>query len=337
MLRRLAMHRTTLGLLAPFLFTACSGSAPPDGPGPTGGADGGGPGWTADAGSNPLPHPTPEADAGPSFADAGSSGPAPLEGLDDVSLYVVVGDSIAAGYDATGRNGEGGRAFARLLVDNHPSRGDWAGKHLAARYPGVRFERVAESGATSDEILANLRSALSGSLPGSVPGDVVVSINAGGNDFNDSIATILDGGRTAAVAARVRENILEMIRLLRDRYEDEAAGKRVLVMVHNLHDPTDGAGRIPPEFDEGFCGTIQHPLLTDGLRSAALDNLATMNAEYVRAASEGDAVLVDVHAGFMGHGMNGGAERWLSGDCTHPTDEGHHQLRRLAWESIAGI
>ena len=168
-----------------------------------------------------------------------------------------------------------------------------------------------------------------------MPGDVIASINAGGNDFNDSIYTILDPVRTAAVAAQVRANIAEMIRLLRERYEGPAAGKSVLVMVHNLHDPTDGTGRIPAGFDDGFCGTIQHPLFTDGLRAQALANLGTMNVEIAAAAADGGAVLVDVHSGFMGHGMNGGSERWLSGDCTHPTDDGHHHLRRIAWEAIS--
>lgn len=335
--------RPLLSLLLVAL-AACATNTPDSSMPPTGSDDSGYPTARRDAGPYDPPDPVTDAasspltDGGASSGDTGTPpmpGAAPLDVIDQASLYIVVGDSIAAGYDASGRNGEGGRAFARLLVDNHGAYPAFAERRFRARWPTIDFRRVADSGATSDEILANLRSALGGSLPASVPGDVIVSINAGGNDFNDSIATILDPTRTAAVAARVKGNILEMIRLLRDRYEDPAAGKELLVMVHNLHDPTDGTGRIPAGFSDGFCSTLRSPLLTDGLRSMAIANLETMNGEIAAAAGDGNAVLVDVHSGFLGHGMNGGDARWLSGDCTHPTDEGHHHLRRIAWETIS--
>jgi hypothetical protein len=46
-------------------------------------------------------------------------------------------------------------------------------------------------------------------------------------------------------------------------------------------------------------------------------------------------VLGDVHAAFVGHGMNGaGSERWLSNDCAHPTSDGHHHVREVVWTAL---
>jgi hypothetical protein len=46
---------------------------------------------------------------------------------------------------------------------------------------------------------------------------------------------------------------------------------------------------------------------------------------------------VDNHGVFFDHGMNApGAERWITDDCTHPSNEGHHQLRREEWFVLTG-
>jgi hypothetical protein len=38
--------------------------------------------------------------------------------------------------------------------------------------------------------------------------------------------------------------------------------------------------------------------------------------------------VADNHAVFLAHGMNAtGADRWLSNDCAHPNDAGHHAIR----------
>jgi lysophospholipase L1-like esterase len=269
--------------------------------------------------------------------DAGAPATAPIAALDSIALAIIVGDSIAAGYDARGRNDTGGRGYARQMVDAHPDFPAFAGHDLSTHSPGVDFRRVAESGATSGDALGNLRDALGGGLPRAVDGDVVVMIHAGGNDFNDSILTIISATETARVAAQVRANVIEMMRLLRERYADEAAGKEIVFLVDNIHDPTDGMGTVPSEFREGFCATIRDPRFIPALRMAALENLATMNAAIAEAvAADPDAHLVDFHAGFLGHGMNSGADRYVSDDCVHPTDEGHSHLRALAWQVLTG-
>jgi lysophospholipase L1-like esterase len=260
----------------------------------------------------------------------------PLDEIDQLSLYIIVGDSVAAGYDATGRNGEGGHGFARLVYDNHPSYPDHAGHDLSSLHPGCQFVRVAESGATSADALSNLRSALGGALPESVPGDVLVSINVGGNDFNDDIRTIIDPISTAAVTSQLRANLAEMFSLLRARYEDREAGKTVTFLVQDVHDPTDDTGSIPAGYDDGFCSTINNPLFIPALRTQALTNLGTLNTGIHEEVVAQNGVVVPFHDGFLGHGMNATSERWLSNDCTHPTDEGHDALRRIVWETLTG-
>lgn len=269
--------------------------------------------------------------------DAGSTDPGPDASggafalLDEPSLVIIVGDSIAAGFNAANNNAPGGRGYGRLVVDNHAGYPAFAGRDIRTLAAGVEFRDLAESGANSNDAASKVRNA---SLP-AVTGDVLVLINVGGNDFNDSIQTMLSPQATATAAANLRTNLADIVGRLRTRYEDIGAGKRVVFAIDTIHDPTDGTGSIPQQFDDGFCGTLQNPLFTPQLRMTALENLATMNAAIVAEAAAQTAVLVDVHAGFLGHGMNG-TDRWMSNDCAHPTSDGHHHLRELVWSALGG-
>jgi lysophospholipase L1-like esterase len=301
-----------------------------------GGAEDAGPGEEAaepDAGDVPIEPDVPPEEAGD---DGEAPPPAPIGELDDLRLYVNIGDSLAAGYNASGRNGDGGHGYARLVLDNHPDYPEYEGHFLRALYADVRFVDVSESGATSSDALENVRSALRGSLPASVDGDVLVSLTCGGNDFNDDITTMMLRASTEAAAARLQGNYREIVRLLRERYEDPAAGHAVVFLVTNVHDPTGGTGAIPPGFDEGFCGTINDPRLIP-FRAVAIGNLVFFNEQIAAVTTELGGWLVDNHGVFFDHGMNApGAERWISDDCVHPTNEGHHQLRREEWFVLTG-
>lgn len=286
----------------------------------------------------------------PAGGSGGTSEPGPLGGaageggsgqstgnvsLQDVALYINLGDSLAAGYDAAGNNGPGGKGYARLLQSNHPDYASYAGANLTAVAGNVDFRDVSDSGATSDEILANLHSKID-DFPTTVDGDVLLTISAGGNDFNDSIAVMLSAALTQGVATKVRQNLAAMVSLVRDRYEDSSQGKEVIVVFQTLHDPTGGTGSIPPGFDDGFCSTLQNPMLQPFV-SMVLDNLQTMNDAIVEEAASQGAYLSDNQAVFLDHGMNApGAERWLSDDCVHPTSEGHNQIRREMWGVLTG-
>lgn len=312
------------------LMAACSADVTPGGggdedAGEAPGTPDGAPATAPDAGGPP-----PGVDAAPPMVQL------PIDRLDQLSLVIVVGDSLAAGYNAPGNNGTGGRGYARLMVTNHADFPAYAGHDLATLYPGVQFRNLAESGATSGDAVNRVKGALSGSLPASVPGDVLVLINVGGNDFNDSVATMISTPVTQARAAELRANLAEIIALLRERYDDPAAGKRVEFLVDNIHDSTDGLGTVPPQFDDGFCGTIQNPIFTPDLRALALSNLALMNDAVAAEAAAQEVELVDIQAAFIGHGMNSGDERFIDGDCAHPTAQGHDLIRRLSWEILTG-
>lgn len=289
--------------------------------------------------------PNPDVEVGPDAppdtpldapADEGDGPPPPLALLDDVRLYVNLGDSLAAGYNSSGRNGSGGHGYARLMLENHPDYPAYAGHHLRALFPDARFADLSESGATSSDALGNLRSALGGDLPRSVDGDVLVSLTCGGNDFNDDVMTMVLASATDAAAARLQANYREIVRLLRERYEDPTAGKAVVFLVTDVHDPTGGTGAIPAGFDEGFCGTLNDPRLALA-RGVAIANLGRFNDAIAAVTAELAGFLVDNHGVFLDHGMNApGADRWIDDDCVHPTNEGHHQLRREEWFTLTG-
>jgi len=122
------------------------------------------------------------ADAG--AADAGG-GSFPIDDLDQLSLYVNLGDSMGAGYNATGRNGTGGKGYARLVLENHKDYPAYATHHLKALFGAVQFKDNAESGDTSSDQLSALKSSIA-FFP-SATGDVLVSLTCGGNDFNNDI------------------------------------------------------------------------------------------------------------------------------------------------------
>ena len=244
--------------------------------------------------SDPQPEPQPEPEPEPEPQPEPDPQPQPGE----VVQAVVIGDSIAAGYNAPGQVG-----YAQLIAGEL----------------GVPLMDLAESGATSDDARARVAGA---SFP-PADGGVIVLINVGGNDFNDSVSTILDASQTAAAAATLRENLRAIVGDVRASYPDAA------VYIDTIHDPTDGMGTVPPEFDEGFCEMLHNPLLTPSLRQQALTNLGTMNAAITGETSSLGAYLVDVHGAFMGHGMNSGGERLIDGDCAHFTGAGHAFLKGL--------
>ncbi len=237
---------------------------------------------------------------------------------DDVSLYINLGDSIAAGYDADDDAG-----YAWLLYQNDDrAYPEYAGADLWTR-GGASAKHIADSGATSREVLENLQAA---NLP-STSGTVVVTISAGGNDFNDDPYTMISADLTAEVAEAYTRNLSEMVDILRGQYDDP------FIFVLNIQDPTDGEGTIPAGYDEGMCELLQAYGALVG--DVAVDNLALFNAAIAEAAADEGVALLDYHGWFMGHGLNSG-DGWMSDDCAHPTQEGHHQIRRLAWEAFTG-
>ncbi len=279
------------------------------------GADTAGSSTTGDSGQ-PEDSAPPQDTAPP--ADTGDSGaPSEPSWLSETDLYVNIGDSLAAGYDAEDEYG-----YARLLQANLDDWPSYKGHDLQT-VAGADTVHIVDSGATSDEVLENLQRF---QLP-PVSGEALATISAGGNDFNDSVWTMLSEDLTRQAAAEVRANLAEMIELLRGEYDD------LHVYVLNIQDPTDGLGTVPDGYDEGACEAIAQ--YGEWVGETVVANLAIMNEEIAAEAAAQGAELADYHGWFLGHGLNSG-DGWMSDDCAHPTSQGHHEIRRLIWSQWSG-
>jgi lysophospholipase L1-like esterase len=331
------------GLLMAFLIAACSSGTPSmadvhDGADPAEQVPAE-PEEPQDDGAGEAQEDPPVEPPGDGEEDAASDGageeeppiPLPIDGFDDLKLYINIGDSLAAGYNAGGRNGSGGKGYARLVLENHPDYPAYAAHNLRALYPDVQFVDISHSGDTSSDALARVRGA---SLP-AVDGDVLVSLTCGGNDFNDEITVMILRSATEAAAANLQGNYREIFDIIRSRYEDGAAGREVVFLVTNVHDPTGGTGAVPPGLSDGFCGLLSDPRVIP-VRATAIANLEFFNSKIAEVVAELGGYLVDNHAVFFDHGMNAGSECWIDTDCVHPLDIGHHELRREEWFVLAG-
>ncbi len=316
---------------APAGSSATGGSGAEAGPGgasggPNGGAAGvGGSATGGTAGSTGEP-------AKP--LEPGWPGDVPLlDGVDQLCTFLLIGPSDAAGYYAEGLNAQGGGGFARLLYD--AGKDAFAGKDLVSRDAGVVFIDQSESGFTTTDMRQKLEASL-GSLDAGARGcDTWVHLGNPGNDFNDNPLTVVSASATAAAAATARANYAAMIDALRGVFEDAASDRKLVVSISTVQDPTDGTGDVPAEFIDGFCKIIHNPQFTPALRTQAIANLATLNAEIAaEAAAQGGGVL-DQHGAIFGHAMPSG-DRWLYQDCTHPNDAGHRAIRRYGWYLLTG-
>lgn len=255
----------------------------------------------------------------------------PLPGF---SLFVNLGDSLGAGYNASA-----GHSYKALLYQNdnllYPA---YAGKDLKSRCAKLAVVDKAKSGAQTGEAVNQAKS-----IAGNPAGPTLVVISAGGNDFNDSALVMIDPIQTAAVAKKATENLKKIV----DHFSNKLAfpGGFVLVLL-DIHDPTDGHGSIAPRPNlSGFCATILK--LGPLAGPIVVKNLAAFNASYASFATSQKLVFVDNHAAFLGHGFHfddpaspsyqgGDPTLWLANDCAHGNDRGHHELRRLIWKALTG-
>jgi lysophospholipase L1-like esterase len=255
-----------------------------------------------------------------------------LTGLHHPVFFLVLGDQVAGGYNATGLNFVGGKGHARLLLNNHAGYPEWEGRDLATLFPELELVDLARDGATTNRARASLERALTfQAVPPFITGDLVVLIHVGGNDFFANPEVMLEPEVTQSVASSMRMNLAMMISLLRKRYENPS--QRVVVLAGNIIDPTDGTGIVPDGYQEGACRWLSDPQVVAG-REQMLCNLQHMNREIAREAAVRGAQLVDAHAALQGHGLNAGEACWVAPDGQKLLDAGHHALRQAAWRVL---
>jgi lysophospholipase L1-like esterase len=230
-------------------------------------------------------------------------------------VYAALGDSMSID-DYAGGPGRGAASLLwRNRDDDFPS---WAGRDLTTRDPTARLALLASDGATSttvaDEQLGRLRRL------GVIP--TLATVTMGGNDL---LTAYGDTSAARRVIQRVAENGRRLLAGLRD-----LMGAQAPIVVATVYDPSDGSG------DAGRLGLPPWP--------EALALLAGLNRVVRALAAEHQALVADVHARFLGHGLAAGdptqpAARptdrglWYCG-LIEPNAWGASEIRASFWETL---
>ena len=232
------------------------------------------------------------------------------------AVYAALGDSMSIDDYAGGA----GRGAASLLWrnrdDDFPA---WVGRDLTARDPAARLALLASDGATSTTVareqlwrLRRLDTA-----------PAMATVTMGGND-------LLTAYGDADAARRAIQTVVDNGWLV-------LAGLRALmgptapIVVATVYDPSDGSG------DAGRLGLPPWP--------EALELLTELNRALRALAAQHGALVADVHARFLGHGLAAGdptqqAARppnrglWYCG-LIEPNAWGASEIRAAFWETLA--
>jgi len=230
-------------------------------------------------------------------------------------VYAALGDSLSIDDYAGGP----GRGAASLLWRNRdedfPA---WAGRDLTARDPTARLVLLASDGATASmvagEQLGRLRRL------GVIP--TLATVTMGGNDL---LAAYGDASAARRAIGTVADNGRRLLAGLRDLMGPEAP-----IVIATVYDPSDGSG------DTGRLGLPPWP--------EALELLAGLNRALRTLAEDHRALVADVHARFLGHGLAAGdptqlAARppdrglWYCG-LIEPNAWGASEIRAAFWETL---
>jgi len=198
----------------------------------------------------------------------------------EAALYVALGDSISIDLYAGGPGRGGASLLARNRDDDFP---DWRGRDLATRWPGLRYELLAQDGGTTAGLLDVQLPLLarSGRRPD------VVTLTVGGNDL---LAAYGDTTAARAVVRGVREGVSRALGTLRGAVAPEAS-----IAVGTVYDPSDGTG------DAAALGLPPWP--------EAVGLIGELNEALRTVAREHGARVADVHGTFLGHGVSAGDPR----------------------------
>lgn len=180
--------------------------------------------------------------------------------------------------------------------------------------PGLRFMNAALDGATIPLVGGLEFTGLEG-----VPGDDVelVTLTVGGNDL---LLLALSGrgegdlARGVATLARAYE---DLVRRIRRRFPE------ALLILATIYDPTDGTGVLPG--------------VSDPLHRLPVHFLEPMN-DAIRDVADvmDDVLLADVHAHFLGHGIEAQKDDcwYWSDNMIEPNARGASEIRRVWLEVL---
>jgi lysophospholipase L1-like esterase len=200
-----------------------------------------------------------------------------MGGIQGRVLYAALGDSLSID-DYAGGPGRGAASLLwRNRDDDFPA---WAGRDLTSRDPDARLALLASDGATSTTVAGDQLGRLR--RLGVIP--TLATVTMGGNDLlaayggtraaRRAIATVVDNGRLVLAGLRA------------------LMGPAAPILVATVYDPSDGSG------DAGRLGLPPWP--------EALDLLAELNRALRALAEDHQALVAEVHARFLGHGLAAG-------------------------------
>jgi lysophospholipase L1-like esterase len=238
-----------------------------------------------------------------------------MEAIQDPVVYVALGDSMSIDDYAGGP----GRGAASLLWRNRdhdfPA---WTGRDLTTHDPTARLALLASDGATSTTVAGEQLGRLH--RLGLTP--TLATVTMGGNDllaaYGDATAarraikTVVDNGRLVLAGLR------------------SLMGAEAPIVVATVYDPSDGSG------DAGRLGLPPWP--------EALELLTELNRALRTLAEDHRALVADVHAHFLGHGLAAGdpaqpaarppdRDLWYC-DLIEPNAWGASEIRAAFWATL---
>jgi lysophospholipase L1-like esterase len=200
-----------------------------------------------------------------------------MEVIQHPVVYAALGDSMSID-DYAGGPGRGAASLLwRNRDDDFPA---WAGRDLTAHDPTARLALLASDGATSTTVageqLGRLRRL--GLRP------TLATVTMGGNDLLAAYGDTTAARRAIAAVVDNGRLVLASLRAL--------MGAQAPIVVATVYDPSDGSG------DAGRLGLPPWP--------EALALLAELNRALRALADEHQALMAEVHARFLGHGLTAG-------------------------------
>jgi lysophospholipase L1-like esterase len=237
-----------------------------------------------------------------------------MDGTHNKVRYAALGDSMSID-DYAGGPGRGAASLLwRNRDDDFPV---WADRDLTGRDPTAHLVVLASDGATSNTVREQL-----GRLRWRGLGPTVATVTMGGNDLlaaygdtsaaRQAIGTMVDNGRLVLAGLRA------------------LMGPEAPIVVATVYDPSDGSG------DAGRHGLPPWP--------QTLELLAELNRSLGALAPEHGALVADVHARFLGHGLAAGDPAqpeprpcnrglWYCG-LIEPNARGANEIRAAFWETL---
>ncbi len=236
---------------------------------------------------------------------------------------VFFGDSITKGAGAR----SDGLDYVSLLLSNDNERYPaYEGWDLTTMFGGVPAYDASQNGATTETVIDVQLPAIMDAIGEQPEGLTLVVGTIGGNDAQDVVFGLRDLGEERE---RIADNVDQIANYFLDdqRFPDGA-----MVYITNVYEPTDAEGQA----DGCFFGIDL---------SFVLDDFEGLNQDTLARAQQSGWAWVDLRGHFLGHGHNfdntemeaydeSDPTLWMAGDCIHPNDRGHHEVRRLFLSAI---